>query len=188
MAGDFEHRSAGGDDVTIERGEGERVESVALGEKPRPGRMVEGRGIRLRLNERRPARIIDLERLQCQSDSHSVAARSRARLVTADVAGTESNAAESPRRIQKMKYTCVKLNASKVSIPIANERIEAASPRKSHSSPSPLDSRARRSSMPDRPDEQPDPQSKADVADVEQVVEPLVVEDRRVPVLGCRSP
>ncbi len=103
VAGDLEHGRARDHDITLERRDGKRVESVALGEEPRPGRMVERGRLHLGLHERFPARIVDLERVQRQSDRHSVADRSRARLVTADMAGSESNAAESPRRIQKMK-------------------------------------------------------------------------------------
>ena len=103
MAGDLEHRRACDHDITVEHRDGERLESVTLGQKPCPGRIVKRRGISVRLDERSPARIVDLERLQRQSDRHSVADRSRARLVTADMAGSESSAAESPRTIQKMK-------------------------------------------------------------------------------------
>ena len=45
-----------------------------------------------------------------------------------------SSAADNPRRTQKMKVTCVKLNASKVSIPTAKLVTEAASAANNQSS------------------------------------------------------
>jgi hypothetical protein len=47
-----------------------------------------------------------------------------------------SSAADKPRTTQKRKVACVKLNASKVSIPMAKLATEAASPANNQSSSS----------------------------------------------------